>query len=68
MIKSVHVLVYQLKTGGVLLLHWDTTLLIGLQLESREAGDKQYNFIEKLHQSFSGNDANVWTCVSITYY
>lgn len=30
MIKSVHVLVCQLKAAGVLLLHWDTTLLIGL--------------------------------------
>lgn len=68
MVESVGVLVYRVETVGVLLLHWDTTLLVGLQLESREAGEKQNNFIEKLHQSFSGNDAIVWTRVSISYY
>lgn len=52
-IRSVHVLVYQVKTVGDLLFHRDATLLIGLQLESCEAGDKQNNFIQKLHQSFS---------------
>lgn len=41
---SVHVLVYQLKTVGDLLFHRDATLLIGLQLESREAGDKTISY------------------------